>query len=325
MTVIKAETGEGKGGELDVAGLFTQVMLQAYGFTKDARYLNEAKQSAERLRGKAFALLYQSNITIMSALTLAQLWKLTGNRLYYDLSRLSIANILARLWIWEGNFGFGQARSTFMGVTPLKDAEYLAAYEEGEVALTMMAYLKEMKTDVPPAIRVFFCEYLKYLLHRGRYYFPSELSPDMLSQQPREGCIIPRLPIPLEDISTGWKQAGAVGQEVYGSALACILCTNAYNQLDDVPLLLYCNYPVYQSEYQLTGNDTGYAILRLAGTADYTCRLRIMSRGRQLPQLKIMDEDDRTNQPLKPVEVDRTYQEYEVNGHLRIRINWSKN
>lgn len=96
LTVIKAETSEGQGGEIDVAGLFTHVMLQAYELTRDPRYLEEAKQSAERLRGKGFELLYQTNITIMSALTLAKLWKITGNRLYFDLSRLSLSNVFMR-------------------------------------------------------------------------------------------------------------------------------------------------------------------------------------------------------------------------------------
>jgi hypothetical protein len=109
LEIVKAETEEGKGGELDVAGLYTHVMLQAYELTREPRYLQEAIASAERLRGKGFELLYQTNITIMSSLTLAKLWKITGNRLYFDLSRLSIANVIASMWIWDCNFGFGQA------------------------------------------------------------------------------------------------------------------------------------------------------------------------------------------------------------------------
>lgn len=324
LAVVKAETSEGEGGELDVAGLYTHVMLQAYELTKDPRYLDEAKKSAERLRGKGFELLYQSNITIMSALTLAKLWKITSNRLYFDLSRLSLANVIACMWIWECSFGFGQLRSTFMGVAPLKDAEYLAAYEEAEILATMLSYLKEVNIDVPEPIQVMFAEFTKYLLHRGRYYFPSELPADMLSQEPREGRIIPDLPIPLEDISTGWKQAGAVGQEVYGSALAYILAAYTYKRFDNVPILIYCDYPIYQAEYQLTGKDSGYAVLRLSGTADYSCRVRLLAEGRQLPSVRLLDEKDKSDQPLEPTEKDKTYQEYIVKGSQRLRVEWSK-
>jgi hypothetical protein len=324
LTVIKAETSKGKGGEIDVAGLYTHVMLQAYDLTKDPRYLDEATQSAERLRGKGFRLLYQSNITVMSALTLAKLWKVTGNRLYFDMSRLSMANIIAQMWIWECSFGAGQQRSTFMGVAPLKDAEYLAAYEEAELMATMLNYLKEIGMDAPEPIRVLFSEFIKYLLHRGRYYFPSELSSDMVSQEPREGRIIPDLPIPLEDMSTGWKQAGTVGQEVYGGALAYILATYAYKRFENVPVIIYSEYPIYQAEYQITDKNSGYAVLRLSGTPDYSCRVRLLAKGRQLPGVLLMDEDDPTRKPFKPIEQDKQYQEYHVKGNLRLRVEWTK-
>jgi hypothetical protein len=324
LKVIKAETAEGKGGELDAAGLFTHVMLQAYELTKDPRFLDEAKLSAERLRGKGFELLYQSNITIMSALTLAKLWKITGNRLYFNLSKLSIANVFARLWIWECNFGFGQQWSTFLGVAPLKDAEYLAAYEEGEIMATILNYLKEVGTDVSDSIRLIFSEYICYLLHRGRYYFPSELAPEMISQEPREGHIIPELPIPLEDLPTGWKQAGTVGQEVYGGALACILTTYMYKRFEAMPLTLYCDYPIYQSEYQLSGKGSGYAIFRLAGTADYTCRVRLIAGARQLSAVSLVDERDEASKPLVPTEQNKHYLEYQVPGNLWLRVEWAK-
>ncbi|WP_461094197.1 hypothetical protein [Spirosoma gilvum] len=324
LAVIKAETSEGRGGELDAPGLFTHVMLQAYELTKEPRYLEEAEHSAQRLRGKGFELLYQSNITIMSALTLAKLWKITGKRLYFDLSRLSIANVIAHLWTWDCNFGFGEQRSTFLGAAPLRDADYLAAYEEGEIMATMLSYLKEVGPDVPPPIRLLFAEYFKYLLHRGRYYFPSELPADMLCLEPREGRILPDLPIPLEDISTGWKQAGAVGQEVYGGALAYILTTYTYKRFEGVPVIVYSNYPIYQAEYKLTDKDSGFAIFRLSGTADYTCQVRLLATGRRFPTIRLLDEDGSSEEPVKPVDQSDQYQEYTLPGNLRFRLEWVK-
>lgn len=323
LAVIKAETSEGEGGELDVAGLYTHVMLQAYELSKDLRYLNEATNSAEKLRGKGFNLLYQSNITLMSALALAKLWRLTGNRFYFDLSKLGVANVIARMWIWECSFGFGKACSTFMGVAPLKGAEYVAAYEEAEIFATMLNYLKELGQDVPAPVRLFFSEYKKYLLHRGRFYFPNELPADMVSQQPREGYIIADLPIPLEDISTGWKQAGTVGQEVYGGALAYIMTTYAYKQFGDVPLILFCDYPVSHADYQLTGKDSGYATFRLGGPANYTAQIRLIAKGRQLPQVSVVEEGA-ANDLLKPIEQHHAFQTYQVPGNQHFRVEWQK-
>lgn len=325
LEVVKAETSEGKGGELDVAGLYTHVMLQAFELTREPRYLDEARASAERLRGKGFELLYQSNITIMSAMTLARLWKITGNRLYFDLSRLSIANIIARLWIWDCRFGFGQARPTFMGVAPLKDAAYVAAYEEAEIVATILNYVKEVGHDISDPIRLLFSDYVKYLLHRGRYYFPSELSPDMISEKPREGRIMRELPIPLEDIPTGWKQAGDVGQEVYGGALAYILTNYAYKRFDQVPIIIYADYPVYQAEYQIESRSRGYVVIRLAGTADGSCRVRVLATGRALPPVQLFDEDKPGSRAIRPTETGKDFQEYQVKGHQRLRIEWGLN
>lgn len=323
LKVVKAETSEGHGGELDVAGLYTHVMLQVYELTKETRYLDEAIASAERLKSKGFALLYQSNITIMSALTLAKLWKLTGNRLYFDLSRLSVANVVARFWIWECKVGYGQNRSTFMGVAPLKNAPYLAAYEEGEIMATILNYLKEVDQDVPESIRLLFSEYIKYVLHRGRYYFPAELTPEAVCEQPREGRIIRKLPIPLEDISTGWKKAGAVGQEVYGGALAYILATYAYTRLDSVPIVIFSDYPVYQIEYQVTGKQSGLVLVRLAGPAACSCRLRVLAKHRSLPSLKLYNMLDEQI-TLKPTETGNTFQDYQVRGDQHLRIEWTR-
>ena len=324
LAVIKAETDTGKGGELDVAGLYTHVMVQVYELTKEARYLDEAIASAERLRGKGFELLYQSNITIMSALTLARLWKITGNRLYFDLSRLGVANVIARLWVWDCQFGFGKNRSTFLGVAPLRNAPYLAAYEEGEIVATMVNYLREVGRDVPDSIRLFFSEYMKYLLNRGRYYFPSELATDSICQSPKEGRIIHDLPIPLEDLSTGWKQAGAVGQEVYGGALAYILTSYAYKRFASIPIVVFADYPIYQAEYQVTNNTSGYLIIRLAGTATCYCRVRVLARSGSLPTVTVYDEDAADRDPLKPGETGKTYQEYQVQGHRRLRLEWHR-
>lgn len=146
----------------------------------------------------------------------------------------------------------------------------------------------------------------------------------MISQEPREGRIIPELPIPLEDMSTGWKQVGEVGQEVYGGALSYILTTYAYKRFTDVPVIVYCEYPVYQAEYQVVDKESGYVILRLGGTAEYSCRVRLLAKGRQLPEVRLMDEDDLGREPFLPTSQDTHYQEYQVKGRLRLRVEWSQ-
>jgi hypothetical protein len=210
-----------------------------------------------------------------------------------------------------------------MGVAPLKDAPYLAAYEEAEIFATMLNYLKEVGRDVPDFIRLLYSEYMKYLLHRGRYYYPSELPAEMVCEQPREGRIMRDLPMPLEDISTGWTQAGEVGQEVYGGAMAYILTTYAYKEFAGVPVVIFSDYPIYQAEYQLTDKNSGYLVVRLAGTSDGLCRVRLLPKSRKLPTVQLFDEDDPDGSALKPVEKTDQYVDYRVRGNQRLRVEWS--
>jgi hypothetical protein len=97
-----------------------------------------------------------------------------------------------------------------------------------------------------------------------------------------------------------------------------------YKRFEDMPLTLYCDYPIYQAEYELSGKGSGYAIFRLAGTADYTCRLCLLPRGRQLPLVSLFDERDDTNEPLMPTGQDKNYVEYQVPGNLWVRVEWMK-
>jgi hypothetical protein len=130
-------------------------------------------------------------------------------------------------------------------------------------------------------------------------------------------------PIPLEDIPIGWQQAGAVGQEVYGAALAFIMTSYAYKRFEQVPFLVHSEYPIFQADYELLDEDSCYAVYRLAGTAQGSCRVRILAEGRrQLPALRVYDEDETSAKPLKPIEATKAYQDYQVSGNFRLRVVW---
>ena len=66
--VLKVEIAPGKGGERDIPGLYTHVMLQAWELSNDSKYLREAECAAQYLKGEGFNLLYQTNNTIFSAI-----------------------------------------------------------------------------------------------------------------------------------------------------------------------------------------------------------------------------------------------------------------
>src|SRR6202000_1847515 len=51
LEVVKAETQPGKGGEKDVAGLYTHILLQAWELTGEDKFLREAEKAAKTLQG----------------------------------------------------------------------------------------------------------------------------------------------------------------------------------------------------------------------------------------------------------------------------------
>ncbi|RIV27471.1 hypothetical protein DYU11_03960 [Fibrisoma montanum] len=321
LEILKSETKPGEKGEQDVPGVYTYVMMQAFELTNDDRYLREAELSAGKLVGSGFNLLYQTNITIMSAVALVKLWKTTGNRLYFDLSRLCIANTIAKMWVWNGTFGFGKNYNTFMGVSCLKDASYIAAYEEGESFATALDYLRLLGSDASPSLSLMLAEYMKYLINRGRYYYPYELPGEAVADQSKEGQIRRQLTIPLEDLRTGWQQAGQVGQEVYGSASAFVAAAYAYQRHERMPLTIFVEYPVIESGFRDSRPDTGEYFMHLAGVPELACRLRIFPNHGSLPNVRVFTDSETPHEILQKNRT-QTYIDYEVVGGTRYRIEW---
>jgi hypothetical protein len=319
LAVIKAETQPGEGGEQDVPGLYVHVMLQAYELTRDQRYLAEAEEAARRIEGLGFKLLYQTNNTIMSAIALTKLWKATANRRYLDLGTICVANVIARMWIWNGEFGFAKdGYDTFMGVAPLQDAEYVAAYEEHEFFAAVVNYLKTAAGEVPAGVDLILSEYAKYLLHRGRYYFCDELPAKAIAEKPKEGKIRRELFLPLEDLRTGWSQSGQVGQEVYGSAASFILTSYAYVNKPDVPFLVHAEYPVLHSDFRLL-DRRGEVNVTLSGRSG-RCRVHLIAKGAELPRHELVRLSDRSK--CSPLHTGRSRAEFEVDGGERYRVIW---
>ena len=321
LAVEKAETAPGAGGEQDVPGLYVKLMMLAHQLYGDETYIGEAELAARKLRGLGFDLLYQTNNTMFSGDGLLRLWKATGNREYLELSIACIANVVAKMWIWECDYGHAKHYTTFMGVAPLQDCEYVAAYEEAESFATALAYLQELGEQTPASVDLLLSEYMKYTLARSRYYFPTELPEEAVSPKPREGHLERDLAIPLEDIRTGWHKAGQVGQEVYGAATPFVLATHAYTHRKQVPFLVYSEYPLVFSDYRSERRASGTFRAKLCGSPTLQCRLRVIPLRNELPQVALFIEGDSPRLKAKIQRADRS-REYMLPGGSEIRIEW---
>lgn len=316
LEVIKAETAEGKGGEKDVAGIYAHVMLQAFELTADQRYLNEAEKAAKTLQGLGFEIFYQANNTAFSSGALLRLYKITKNELYLDLSYRCLAGIFRNVQLWDCNYGYGKHFPKFFSLYPLNDAPYTAVYEEQEVFCALHDYLKHAENvDILPSVRLLIAEYIRYLVDRAVYYYPTMLPTDMLEQKPKIGEVDANLWIALEDLQDGWLKSGTVGQEVYGAGNAFGILPRHYLQIPGAPFMIYTDYPTSGFNAR-KGKNISFKIL---GDQRISCRMMLVKISqKKIPEFRVLLNGKK--EPLKARPVQNANLEYIIPGNSSITI-----
>lgn len=268
LDIIQAEAAKGSGGENDVSGLYALVMLHAYELFEEPEYLEEAKRGADALQGLGFHVTYQTNTTGFAAEAMLRLALITGEERYRKLSHICLANLFDTTAIWERSYGYSRAYGTFFALYPLRDAPYVAAYEEAEALAKVYEYLRLGGRTVRASVKYLMCEYARHLLSRGWNYYPAHLPAETVAEKSRNGRVVRALAIPLEDLQDGTQQSGQVGQEIYGSGLALVCATRHYHRIAGTPLVVFCEYPMW---------EVGRGRLQVAGDSDSTCTLRVLS------------------------------------------------
>jgi len=317
LEVVKAETAEGKGGEKDVAGIYAHVMLQAWELTGDKRYLNEAEKAAKTLQGLGFEIFYQANNTAFTSGALLRLYKITKKVFYLELSYMCLAAIFRNVQLWDCNYGYGKNFPKFFSLYPLNDAPYTAVYEEQEVFCAFHDYLKHADDlQILPAVKLLIAEYIRYLVDRAVYYYPTMLPAEMLEEKPKIGEVDPKLWIALEDLQDGWLKSGTVGQEVYGAGNAFGILPRHYLQIPGLPVMIYTDYPT--SGFQAR---KGYNIsFKILGDNRINCRMMLV----KTTQKKITDFTvslKGSKHPLKVKKVANGNLEYIIPGNTSITIH----
>jgi hypothetical protein len=320
LEVLKAESAPGKGGEHDVPGLYAHVMLQAYDLSHEKRHLEEAERAALRMKGSGLNLLYQTNNTLLSGVVLARLWRLTGKKKYRDLSVVCVANMIARVWMWDCDYGFAKNYTNFMGASPLHECEYIAAYEEAEAVGIAVQYLKTMGDAASRGVRMLLAEYVKFLLHRGKNYYPENLPANVISDSPKEGKIDRRLAVPLEDLSTGWKQAGQVGQEIYGSSVSFVACASSYLNYADAPIMVFSEYPILEDKGEFACDGSGTIEMRVGGTPDFSCKVRVIAKGSVEIMQRLHVKIKNKAAVARCQRLQQTFTEYQVAGSSELQL-----
>jgi hypothetical protein len=318
LEVVKAETQPGMGGEKDVPGLYAHVMLQAWELTGEKRYLAEAEKAALKLKGLGFELLYQANNTAFSAGALLRLYKITKKEVYKELSYLCLANIFKNVRLWDCNYGYGKNFPSFFTLFPLSDAPYSAVYEEQEVFCAFHDYLRHAQDqDILPSARLLIAEYIRFLVDRAMYYYPTMLPKEMLKEKPKTGEVDPHLWIALEDLHDGWEQSGEVGQEVYGAGNAFGILPRHYMRVEGQSFMIYTDYPTYG----FSPKKDSPAKFKLAGDPRLTCRLLLVKTNKgKMPDLKVTVKGSK--EELAGKKTKEGHLEFSVAGDADIQISW---
>ena len=318
LEVIKAETAEGKGGEKDVAGIYAHVMLQAWKLTQEKRYLNEAESAAKTLQGYGFEIFYQANNTAFSAGALLRLYKITSNELYLELSYMCLAGIFRNMQLWDCNYGYGKNFPKFFSLYPLNDAPYTAVYEEQEVFCAFHDYLKHAEgVDLLPSVKLLIAEYIRYLVDRAVYYYPTMLPVTMLEEKPKTGELDPKLWIALEDLQDGWLKSGTVGQEVYGAGNAFGILPRHYLPIPGKPFMVYADYPTSGFNAQKGKNIT----FKVLGDERINCRMMLVKTSqKKIPEFDVRIKGKKV--PIKANRVENGNLEYIIQGNTTITISF---
>jgi hypothetical protein len=321
LKVIKAETTEGAGGEKDVPGTYADVMLRVWKLTGEKKYFQEAVKAAKKLKGLGFQIFYQANNTAYGAGAMLRLYKETKDETYLKLSYDCLAGIFNNVQLWECDYGHAKNFPTFFSVFPLKDAPYTAAYEEEEVYAALHNYLKESEgVDILPSVRLLITEFIRHMVGRVCYYFPTLLPKDMLVEKSKTGEIDPKLWVALEDLHDGWEQCGEVGQEVYGAGICFGVIPRQYVKVPAGNFTLFCDYPIQEVKISKSS-----ARVQLNGDPRLSCRVIVLTDENAGEKYSYTATVNGSKNALEPVKQESELTEFSVPGGQSLKINWKLN
>nr|WP_315462148.1 hypothetical protein [uncultured Sphingomonas sp.] len=273
FSIITKEAPVDGRGQTDVGGIYAWVMLQAFELTDDKTYLDEARAAIDAAIGLRFDINYQANLTAWGAAACMRLWRITNRDVYREQSYVYLASFLHNAVLWDSQIGHAEHYETFLAVTCLQDAPYMAMYECFDSFVAFEHYLDDGGPDLDPEARMLIGEYCRHALSRAWYYYPDALPDDTIATTQREanGHIDPTLSFPLEDLYPDGQPAGQVGQEVYGAGAAFIFASRAFHHVEGAPFRLYCDMLIRAVErigdhalsIMLDGGETRTACLRL--------------------------------------------------------------
>lgn len=314
--VIERDRGDGA-GQTDVGGVYAYVMLQLFKLTNDKRFIDEARSAIDAAKGMRFDLNYQANLTAWGAAACLRLWRITGENDHLRQSYVYLASFFHNCAMWESEIGCAKEYRTFLGVTALHDAPYMAMFECIDSFAAFEHFLRLTGPDVDQSAIQLVTQYCKYALDGAWFYFPQNLPAKVLAKKDiRNGHIDRKLAFPIEDLYIDGQPAGQVGQEIYGAGAPFIFASRCFHQPSDIPFILFCDHFLMSLERR---SDRSIE-LNPIGTARYPAKLRIIKLPRRhLPPIDVMGVEGPAQSHAS--ETDR-WREYEISAVGPTILQW---
>jgi hypothetical protein len=316
--VITAARDDQGHGQTDVGGLYAAVMLQAFELTDDKEYLDEARAAIDAGMGLRFELNYQANVTAWGAAACMRLWRITGEETYRRQAYVFLASFFQNTAMWESDIDNARHYRTFLGVTALHDAPYMALYECFDSFQAFEKLLLDGGLDLDPGARLLVTQYCRHALDRAWYYYPDTLPEDAIAPEQREnnGHVDRALSFPVEDLYVDGQPAGQVGQEIYGCGAAMVFASRAFHRIEDAPFRVFCDHFVVS----LARPRERALMIELAGAPRGEALLVFLREGAaKLPTIKVAAG---TDEPVDPVAREDERAEYRIRSDLPIAIEW---
>jgi len=280
--ITKAERRDGAPGQTDAAGLYSYVMMQAYGLTKEDRYLEEAKKSLLAVQGLGFELTYQTNITAWGVTAATMVYRETQDPLFLKSASQFLASFFRCTSLWESDIEHAEHYPVFLGALCLDKGPYMAIFECHEAYEALTEALSLVNGDLSDSAKLLMAEYIRFTQDRSWFYFPEHLPKEVIAEKAKNGRNDRKLTFPLEDLYIDGQQAGKIGQEVYGVGAAFAYVTNSYHKTEGADFLIYCEYPIAEKEDQ-----SGSTKFQVLGSPNANADLEILPLPKSRKKVKV--------------------------------------
>ena len=241
----------------------------------DTRFLKEAQQAAATIKRWRYRDARETFWTAMACEGLGRLYAATGDPEYVRISSVPLASLMRNVFFWESDIGYARSYRTFCGVnSDASGIDYIAAMEQHQIWYSLREYLRSTHSVLPEGSQTLVAEFLRYAPATIWYAYPVHLPADSLftgeTFWKTDSNYL--LQIPVEDLNTGLKKNGSVGQEIYGAGAVFTIASQNYTPVREAGLLIYSEYPLQKISYDTKQKSL---LLEVGGVSRYASKIEV--------------------------------------------------